>query len=149
MTKVKFCMSTALALTLSLALSSIVFADSLPGIISTKNACSYYESNRIRANQLSYNATSNLLSIESLHDITIHEPTMVSNLNLPSNILVTTTERTMLVPVQWSNYSGVSINTTTQLSGKVVLPPSILNPTNIKLDVTQKVDYKGWDFKAI
>lgn len=143
MTKMKFCMSTALVLTLSLILGSTVFADSLPGITSTKNIYLYHESNRLMSNQLAYNATSNLLSIGSLHDITIHQPTMVSNLNLPSNILVTTTEGTMLVPVQWSNYSGVSINTTTQLSGKVVLPPSILNPNNIKLDVTQKVDYKG------
>lgn len=139
----KFYMSTALALTLSLTLGSTVFADSLPGITSTKNTYLCYESNGIMANQLAYNETSNLLSIGPLHDITIHEPTMVSDLNLRSNILVTTTEGTMLVPVQWSDYSGVGINTTTQLSGKAVLPPSILNTTNIKLDLTQKVEYKG------
>lgn len=122
--------------------NTLVFADSLPGITNTKNIYLYHESNRLMANHLAYNATSNLLSIGPLHDITIHEPTLESNLNLPSNILVTTTEGTMLVPIQWSNYSGVSINTTTQLSGKAVLPPSILNPTNIKLDVTQTVNYE-------
>ena len=147
MTKMKFCMSTAIVLTLSLTLGSTVFADSLHGITSTKNIYLYHESNRLADNQLyskkEYNSISNLVLIGSVHDITIHEPTTVSNLNLPSNILVTTTEGTMLVPVQWSNYCGGSINTTTQLSGKIVLPPSILNPTNIKLDVTQTVDYKG------
>lgn len=143
MKKMKFCMSTVLALTLSLTLGSTVYADSLTGITSTNNTNLYFESNRIMADQLAVNATSNLLSIGSLHDITIHEPTMVSNLNLRSNILVTTTEGTMIVQVEWSDYSGVSINSTTQLSGKAVLPPSISNTANIKLDVTQKVVYKG------
>ncbi|WP_407314154.1 hypothetical protein [Desulfosporosinus sp. SB140] len=143
MKKMKLCMSTALALILSLTLGSSVFADSLPGITSTKNTYLYSESNRIMADQLASTATSNLLSLGSLHDITIHEPTMVSNLNLPSNILVTTTEGTMLASVQWSDYSGVSINTTTQLNGKAVLPPNISNTANIKLDVTQKVNYNG------
>lgn len=143
MTKMKFYVMAALALTLSLTLGSTVFADSLPDITSKKNIYLYHESNGFMANQLEYNATSNLLSIDSLHDIAIHEPTMVSNLNLPSTVSVTTTGGTMTVPVQWSDYSGVSINTTNQLSGKAVLPPSILNPTNIKLDVTQTVDYNG------
>ena len=143
MTKMKFCISTALVLTLSLTLGSTVFADSLPGITSTKNIYLYHENNGFMANQLADDETSNLVSIGSFHDITIHEPTMASNLNLPSIISVTTTGGTMTVPVQWSDYSGVSINTTTQLSGKAVLPPSILNPTNIKLDVTQTVNYKG------
>ena len=148
MTKMKFYIPTALALTLSLTLGSTVFAGSLQGTTSTKtkNIYLYHESNRLMSNQLysnTDNAISNLVSIPSFHDITIHEPTTVSNLNLQSNMLVTTTEGTKLVPVQWSNYSGGSITTTTQLRGKVVLPPSILNSTNIQLDVTQTVDYEG------
>ncbi|MDQ7093259.1 hypothetical protein REC12_06625 [Desulfosporosinus sp. PR] len=143
MKKMKLCMSTALALTLSLTLGSSAFAASLPGITSTKNIYLYSESKSIMADQLASTATSNLLSLGSLHDITIHEPTMVSNLNLPSNILVTTTEGTMLASVQWSDYAGVSINTTTQLNGKAVLPSNISNTANIKLDVTQKVNYNG------
>jgi len=149
MTKMKFYMPTSLvlALTLSLTLGSIVFADSLPGITGTKNIYSYHESNRLTNNQLyaekAYNAISNLVLIGSLYDITIHEPTMVSNLNLPTTISVTTTKGIMRVPVQWFNYSGGSINTTTKLSGKIVLPPSILNSTNIQLDVTQTVKYEG------
>jgi len=146
MTKMKFYMPTALALTLSLTLGSTVFADSLPGITSTKNIYSYHESNRLTDNKLYSNADntiSNLVLVGSPHDITIHEPTMVGNLNLPSTISVTTTKGTARVAVQWSNYSGGSINTTTKLSGKVVLPPSILNPTNMQLDVTQTVDYEG------
>ncbi|MGK0469286.1 hypothetical protein [Clostridium sp.] len=120
MTKMKFYMLIVLALMLSLTFGSTVFADSLSGVTS-----------------------SNLISIGSMHDITIHEPTMVSNLNLPSTISVITTEGNKRVAVQWSNYSGESINETTELSGKVVLPPSILNSTNIQLDVTQTVDYEG------
>ncbi|WML34501.1 hypothetical protein [Clostridium sp. OS1-26] len=127
--------------------NTLVFADSLPGITSTKNIYLYNEGNRLTDNKTyskkTCNETSNIVSVGSVHDITIHEPTLVSNLNLPSNILVTTTEGTMLVPLQWSNYSGVSINTTTQLSGKIVLPPSILNTTSIKLNVTQTVKYEG------
>ena len=147
MTKNKFYMMTTFALTLSLTFGSTVFADSLQGITNTKNIYSYHASNRLIDNQLyskkAYNAISYLVSIESIHDITIHDPTTVNNLNLASTISVTTTDGPILVPVQWSNYSGGSINTTTKLSGKVVLPPNILNPTNIQLDVTQTVDYKG------
>ncbi|MBU3199927.1 hypothetical protein LL037_07545 [Clostridium estertheticum] len=147
MTKKKFYMMTTFALTLSLTFGSTVFADSLPGITNTKNIYSYHASNRLIDNQLyskkAYNTISYLVSIGSLHDITIHEPTTVNNLNLSSTISVTTTEGPMLVPIQWTSYSGGSINTTTKLSGKVVLPPSILNPTNIQLDVIQTVDYKG------
>ncbi|MCB2308321.1 hypothetical protein LGL08_07745 [Clostridium estertheticum] len=147
MTKKKFYMMTTFALTFSLTFGSTVFADSLRGITSTKNIYINHASNRLTDNQLyskkSNNAISNLISIGSLHDITIHEPTTGSNLNLQSTILVRTTEGNMLVPVEWSNYSGGSINTTTKLSGKVVLPTSILNPYNIQLDVTQTVTYKG------
>ena len=147
MTKIKFYTMTALTLALSLTFGSTVFADSLPGITSTKNIYLYHASNRLTDNQLyskkAYNAISNLVLIGSLHDITIHEPTMVSNLNLPSTISVTTTIGITRVTVQWSNYSGGSINATTQLSGKVVLPASILNPTNMQLDVIQTVNYEA------
>ena len=147
MIKMQFYMTTALVLTLALTFGSTIFADPLRGITSTKNIYSYHESNGLPVNEFyskkERNTTSTLVSIGSIHDIAIHEPTTVSNLNLSSNILVTTTEGTMLVPVQWSNYSGESINITTQLSGKIVLPPSILNPTNIQLDVTQTVKYEG------
>lgn len=139
-------MLTTFALMLPLTFGSTVFADPLPCITSTKNIYLYHENNRLTDNQLHskkpYNAVSNLVSIGSLHDITIHEPTTESNLNLPSAMSVTTIEGTTLVPVEWSNYSGGSINKTTKLSGKAVLPPSILNPSNIQLDVTQTVDYE-------